>query len=274
MNIKNIILQLLPFSGIKLLWLQPHYYLYTMQNSTNIKEKEESKFLEKKDKYFAMTVTTQNFQIIKFLIFGYNSDVSIQQYQYFIKGSQLIGFDSISKWQIFLINLIIPIVIKDSWGTIKSNRREFLIKVLFVNFWSILVFIVKDLLLFYISFEAILIPMYFLIGYYGSRNKKIEEAQNKFFIYTQIGSLFLLIAIQSIWYQTGTTDYELLINMSFNKKYELWLFLAFFLAFAIKTPKWPFHIWLPVAHGESSTGTSVILAAILLKQGKPLCIMP
>lgn len=109
--------------------------------------------------------------------------------------------------------------------------------------------------------------MYFLIGFYGSRNKKIEEAQNKFFIYTLVGSLFLLIALLTIYLQTGTTDYQLILTLPISHSYQIWLFLAFFIAFAIKTPMWPFHIWLPVAHGESSTGTSVILAAILLKLG-------
>lgn len=112
--------------------------------------------------------------------------------------------------------------------------------------------------------------MYFLIGFYGSRNKKIEEAQNKFFIYTLVGSLFLLIALLTIYLQTGTTDYQLILTLPISHSYQIWLFLAFFIAFAIKTPMWPFHIWLPVAHGESSTGTSVILAAILLKLGKLL----
>lgn len=109
--------------------------------------------------------------------------------------------------------------------------------------------------------------MYFLIGFYGSRNKKVEEAQNKFFVYTLFGSLFLLLALISIWIQTGTTDYQILLTLPFSNSAQIYLWLAFFLAFAIKTPMWPFHIWLPVAHGESSTGTSVILAAILLKLG-------
>lgn len=109
--------------------------------------------------------------------------------------------------------------------------------------------------------------MYFLIGFYGSRNKKVEDAQNKFFLYTLVGSLFLLIALLVIYLQTGTTDYQLLLTLPISNSYQIWLWLAFFIAFAIKTPMWPFHIWLPVAHGESSTGTSVILAAILLKLG-------
>lgn len=122
-------------------------------------------------------------------------------------------------------------------------------------------------MLFYISFEAILMPMYYLIGFFGSRNNKIEQAQNKFFIYTLVGSLFLLLAILSIYSQTGTFDYQYLLTRFIGKESQIWLWLAFFLAFAIKTPMFPFHIWLPIAHGESSTGTSVILAAILLKLG-------
>lgn len=192
------------------------------------------------------------------------------QFQLTLFGIILGGLDGISLWLIFLVNLIIPIVILDSWKTIKADRKKFLILVFLVNFLSIAVFYVLDLLLFFISFEAILIPMYFLIGFYGSRNKKIEEAQNKFFIYTLVGSLFLLIALLTIYLQTGTTDYQLILTLPISHSYQIWLFLAFFIAFAIKTPMWPFHIWLPVAHGESSTGTSVILAAILLKLGKLL----
>jgi NADH-quinone oxidoreductase subunit M len=110
--------------------------------------------------------------------------------------------------------------------------------------------------------------MYYLIGYYGSRNKKIEDAQNKFFIYTLTGSLFLLLALLCIWLETGTTDYLILLTLPIaSSTFQFWLWLGFFIAFAVKTPMWPVHIWLPVAHGESSTGTSVILAAILLKLG-------
>ena len=110
--------------------------------------------------------------------------------------------------------------------------------------------------------------MYYLIGYYGSRNKKIEEAMNKFFIYTLIGSLFLLLALLTLYIETGTTDYQVLLTLPIAcESYQLWLWLGFFIAFAVKTPMWPVHIWYPLAHAESSTGASVILAAILLKLG-------
>lgn len=221
--------------------------------------------MEKNDITIALSLSILNLLHTLIIILMYDSHFSNFQFQ--LLGIIIGGIDSISLWLIFLVNLIIPIVILDSWKTINDNRKRYLILVLLVHFWSIAVFFVLDLILFYISFEAILIPMYLLIGFYGSRNKKVEEAQNKFFIYTLIGSLFLLIAILIIWTQTGTTDYQLLLTTPFNKNFQIFLFLAFFIAFAIKTPMWPFHIWLPVAHGESSTGTSVILAAILLKLG-------
>jgi proton-translocating NADH-quinone oxidoreductase chain M len=222
---------------------------------------------EKKQLKFTLIATLLNLVHILIIVLLYDSEVSNFQFQLTFFGIIIGGIDGLSLWLILLVNLIIPIVILDSWKTINADRRQYLIMVLLVNFLSIAVFFVLDLLLFYISFEAILIPMYFLIGFYGSRNKKVEEAQNKFFIFTLVGSLFLLIALLVIFLQTGTTDYQLLLTLPISHTYQIWLWLAFFIAFAIKTPMWPLHIWLPVAHGESSTGTSVILAAILLKLG-------
>lgn len=200
-------------------------------------------------------------------------DPNVTNFQFKLEiGNKLIGgIDGISIWLIILVNLIIPIVILNSWKIIGKKDiklfKNFLILVLLVNFWSNAVFFVLDILLFYISFEAILIPVYYLIGFFGSRNKRIEAAQNMFFIYTLIGSLFLLLAIITLYIETGTTDYQILLTIPISNTYQIWLWLGFFIAFAVKTPMWPFHIWLPLAHGESSTGTSVILAAILLKLG-------
>jgi NADH-ubiquinone oxidoreductase chain 4 len=145
---------------------------------------------------------------------------------------------------------------------------RFLSYIKLINLLSILVFSVLDILLFYISFEAILIPKYLIIGFYGSRNRKIE-AKNKFFIYTLIGSLFLLLSVKYIIIQTGTSDYQLILALGpINNLQQYILWLGFFIALAVKMPMIPFHIWLPMAHTEANTSASVILAAILLKLGK------
>jgi proton-translocating NADH-quinone oxidoreductase chain M len=129
-----------------------------------------------------------------------------------------------------------------------------------------MVFLVLDLVYFFISFEAVLLPMFFLIGYFGSRNKKLS-ALYQFFIYTLLGSLFLFISIVLLYYIGGTTEYPLLLSLNIDKSAQYILWLGFFISFAIKVPMVPFHIWLPLAHTEGNTSASVILAAILLKLG-------
>jgi NADH:ubiquinone oxidoreductase subunit 4 (subunit M) len=249
----SIILLTLPLITILIIWFSP------ITDETA------------KHSLFKKTLIATLLNLFHSLLMLHFYDPNVTNFQFkLVIGNQLIGgIDGISLWLIILVNLIIPIVILNSWKIIEDIKlfKNFLILILFVNFWSNAVFFVLDLLLFYISFEAILIPVYYLIGYYGSRNKRIETAQNKFFIYTLIGSLFLLLAIITLYIETGTTDYQILLTIPISNTYQIWLWLGFFIAFAIKTPMWPFHIWLPLAHGESSTGTSVILAAILLKLG-------
>lgn len=245
------ILLLMPLVGIILLWFGDN-------NKNRIL-------------YTSLIITQMNLMHTQLMLHLYDSNVSNFQFQLKFNEVLVGGIDGISIWLILLVNKVNPIVILNSWKNInqEDNFKRFIIQVLFVNFWSNAVFFVLDLLLFYISFEAVQIPMYYLIGYYGSRNKKIEEAQNKFFIYTQIGSLFLLLAILTLKLATGTTDYQVLLTLPIaNESFQLWLWLGFFIAFAVKTPMWPAHIWLPLAHGESSTGSSMSLAAILLKLGR------
>ncbi len=244
------ILLLMPLFGILLLWFD---------NKNRIQ-------------YTGLIITQINLMHTQIMLHLYDPNVSTFQFQQKLGETQIGGIDGISIWLILLVNLIIPIVILNAWKVIGKKDikkfKKFIIQVLFVNFWSNAVFFVLDLLLFYISFEGVQVPMYFLIGYYGSRNKKIEDAQNKFFIYTQAGSLFQLLSILTIYIETGTTDYQILLTLPIaSESFQIWLWLGFFIAFAVKTPMWPVHIWLPVAHGESSTGASVILAAILLKLG-------
>jgi len=125
---------------------------------------------------------------------------------------------------------------------------------------------VLDLLIFYITFELLLVPMYFLIFYFGSRNRKIS-ALYYFIIYTILGSLFLLLGIILIYIELGSSSLIILQSIIITERYQCILWILFFLSFAIKIPIFPFHIWLPYAHTESSTITSIYLAAILLKLG-------
>jgi NADH:ubiquinone oxidoreductase subunit 4 (subunit M) len=135
-----------------------------------------------------------------------------------------------------------------------------------MEFFLIGVFCVLDLLLFYIFFESVLIPMFLIIGIWGSRERKIKAAYF-FFLYTLLGSVLMLLSILYIYYQIGTTDYEILLSFSFSKTEQKILWFTFFLSFASKVPMLPVHLWLPEAHVEAPTTGSVILAGILLKLG-------
>ena len=128
------------------------------------------------------------------------------------------------------------------------------------------VFVTLDLLLFYIFFEGILIPMFLLIGIWGSREEKVR-ASFYFFFYTLLGSVFMLLGIFQLYNQVGTTDYLVLLNVDLPERTQLWIFIGFFLSLAVKIPKVPFHIWLPQAHVEAPVAGSVILAGVLLKLG-------
>ena len=137
---------------------------------------------------------------------------------------------------------------------------------LLLEFFLLQVFCVLDIFLFYIFFESVLLPMFLIIGVWGSRKRKIKAAY-QFFLYTLIGSLFTLLAILTIYFETGTTDLQTLWNFTFSFERQVVLWIAFFLSFAIKIPMIPFHIWLPEAHSEAPTAGSIILAGILLKLG-------
>lgn len=180
--------------------------------------------------------------------------------------SGLLGIDGISQWQIWLVNMLQPIIIMSLWH--QSQLRMMLIFVIQVVFWSIAVFMVLDIQQFYISFEGSLIPMYFQIIYFGSRNKKIHASQS-FMLFTLTGSLFLFLAILSLWIQYGTTNYQLIRTQSPSGSDEIqqYCYQAFLIAFIIKLPLVPFHTWLIVTHTESPTVGSVIQAAIQQKMG-------
>ncbi len=228
-------------------------------------------------KYSLIRNIALNFSLITFLLSTFlwvGFDTYSSKFQFISKVYWLsslninfiLGVDGIGLLFVLLTTLIFPICILSSWKNIKKNMKEYMILLLIMESLLILVFTILDLVLFYVFFESILIPMFLMIGIWGSRRRKIRASYLLFF-YTLFGSVLMLVAIMSIYAETGTTDYQtlLLINFSENKQKFLWL--AFFLSFASKIPMVPVHIWLPEAHVEAPTTGSVILAGILLKMG-------
>ena len=178
----------------------------------------------------------------------------------------IIGIDGISLFFIILTTFLIPICILVGWKSIQNYVKEYCILFLILETLMIGVFSVLDLLLFYIFFESVLIPMFVIIGVWGSRARKIRAAY-QFFLYTLFGSVLMLLGILLIYFQTGTLDLQILYTTRFSENREILLWLAFFASFAVKVPMVPVHIWLPEAHVEAPTAGSVILAGILLKLG-------
>ena len=177
----------------------------------------------------------------------------------------ILGVDGISLFFVLLTTLLIPLCLLTSWN-ITTSLKKFLISFLLLDFFLIGTFCVLDVLLFYIFFESVLIPMYIIVGVWGSRDRKILAAYY-LFLYTLFGSVIMLISIIYIYVQVGTTDYETLLTFSFSLLEQKFMWFAFFLAFASKVPMLPVHLWLPEAHVEAPTGGSVILAGVLLKLG-------
>ena len=173
------------------------------------------------------------------------------------------GVDGISLSFILLTTFITPICILATINSVKIRLREFLIALLLMETMMIGVFCSLDLFIFYLFFEAGLIPMFLIIGIWGGERRVYSAF--KFFLYTLFGSVFMLISIIYIYFDAGTLDVEKLLNIQINKDYQKYLWLGFFASFAVKTPMWPVHTWLPDAHVEAPTSGSVILAAILLK---------
>merc|ERR1712127_761071 len=162
--------------------------------------------------------------------------------------------------------LLIPLCLLVSWNSIQNNLKEYLISFLVMEFFLIGVFCILDVLLFYIFFESVLIPMFLIIGVWGSREGKIRAAYF-FFLYTLLGSVLMLLALLYLLNQVGTTDYQTLLTIKLTLTEQKFLWLAFFASFATKVPMLPVHIWLPEAHVEAPTAGSVILAGVLLKLG-------
>ena len=230
------------------------------------KSKDQSNY--QSSKYVALFVSFANFFISVYL--WYIFDPNITDFQFVENRSWLPGFinykvgiDGISILFIVLSTLITPLCIVSVNKTIKTKLKEFLIAILIMESLMIGVFCSLDLVIFYLFFEGGLIPMFLIIGIWGGARRVYSAF--KFFLFTLLGSVLMLIAIISIYWINGTTDIVELYNLGIDENYQNLLWLAFFSSFAVKTPMWPFHTWLPDAHVEAPTAGSVLLAAILLK---------
>src|SRR5207247_914250 len=237
---------------------------------------------ESHHRWIALGFTTFSFLASLLLIQGANGNTAFrleENYSWIVAiGAHYhLGVDGISLWLVLLTTLLMPIAILSSWTAIQKRQLSYYVFLLLLAGAMIGVFVSLDLLLFYLFFEASLVPMFFLIGIWGGERR--VYAAVKFFIYTAVGSLLMLvgiIALYSIHQRAtgiGTFDYAALTEamrsgvLQIAPRAEFWLFLAFAFAFCIKVPLWPLHTWLPDAHTEAPTAGSVILAGVLLMMG-------
>jgi len=225
----------------------------------------------------ALAASLIEFGISLFLLIFFDPKTASMQFVehvYWVKDMGLgyfVGIDGISLWLVLLTTFFIPICVLASWTYIEKRVKEFLVSMLLLESAMIGAFVALDLVVFYIFWEFMLIPMFLLIGIWGGPRRVYSAV--KFFLYTAAGSIFMLVAIIFLYYYsaktTGTGSFNLLelYKLHIPVGIQFWLCIAFMLAFAIKVPIFPFHTWLPDAHVEAPTAGSVILAAILLKMG-------
>lgn len=206
--------------------------------------------------FLLITYNTNNYYFQNVIMY----DIGLNFLSFFF----IVGLDSISLFFFLLSSFLIFVCILFIWD--EPDFKAYAINLFIINLLLLLIFSVLDIMLFYMFFEALLIPMFIIIGIWGSRERKIRAAF-LFFFYTLIGSLFMLLAILYIYDELGLTNFEYIIHHSFTELEQSILWIAFFLSFAAKVPIFPFHLWLPEAHVEAPTIGSVLLAGILLKLG-------
>jgi NADH-quinone oxidoreductase subunit M len=175
------------------------------------------------------------------------------------------GIDGISLFFVLLSTFLTPICVVASWVSVTRRVKEYMIAFLALETLMVGMFCALDFVVFYMFFEGVLIPMFLIIGVWGGPRR--VYAAFKFFLYTLLGSVLMLLAILAIYYQIGSTDIPTAMSFDFPRHLQTWLWLAFFASFAVKVPMWPVHTWLPDAHVEAPTAGSVILAGVLLKMG-------
>jgi NADH-quinone oxidoreductase subunit M len=221
-------------------------------------------------RWIALWTTLVTFAVSLILVWRF--DPSSAEFQFVEKGRWLagtiayhMGVDGISLPFVVLTTGLMPICIIASWEPITRRVKEYMIAFLVLETLMIGTFSALDLVLFYLFFEGGLIPMFLIIGVWGGPRR--VYATFKFFLYTFLGSVLMLLAIMAMYWAAGTADIPTLMKFSFPRGMQTWLWLAFFASFAVKLPMWPVHTWLPDAHVEAPTAGSVILAAILLKMG-------
>ena len=219
---------------------------------------------------FNVSFLTSILVFVLSLVLWINFDSSSSEFQFVEEKKWIINFtkykvgiDGISILFVVLTAFITPICIIATSNSVKVRKKDFFIALLLMETMMLGVFCSLDLFIFYLFFEAGLIPMFLIIGIWGGIRRVYSAF--KFFLYTLFGSIFMLIAIIFIYHQSGTTDIQTLLKFDIAAQYQYWLWLGFFASFAVKTPMWPVHTWLPDAHVEAPTAGSVILAAILLK---------
>lgn len=221
----------------------------------------------------ALAMLTSLISLVVIVSITLNFDRAISGYQFLEERdwmpalglSYRVGVDGISILMLLLTALLTPLVIATSWLSINKRTKEYMAAILLLETGLLGVFMALDLVLFYLFWELVLIPMYLLIGIWGGPNR--IYATIKFFLFTFVGSVLMLLAILVVAFDAGSFNVVLLPTLGLSSHLQMWVFGAFFLAFAIKAPMFPFHTWLPDAHVEAPTGGSVILAGVLLKMG-------
>src|SRR6185436_18823327 len=218
----------------------------------------------------ALWTTLVTFAVSLLLVWRF--DPASPEFQFVEKRSWLGGFstyhmgvDGISLPFVILTTGLMPLCILASWEVIQTRVKEYMIAFLALETLMIGTFSALDLVLFYLFFEGGLIPMFLIIGVWGGPRR--VYASFKFFLYTLLGSVLMLLAIMAMYWEAGTTDITVLLRHAFPRNMQPWLWFAFLASFAVKMPMWPVHTWLPDAHVEAPTAGSVILAGILLKMG-------
>ncbi len=224
-------------------------------------------------RWLSLAVSVATFFVTLPLATSFKSGTSHMQFEEFhpwvetFNINYQLGVDGISMPFIILTSMLTVVCVISAWECIQSRVKEYMIAFLILEMTLIGVFSALDSMLFYFFWEAMLIPMYLIIGIWGGKNR--VYATIKFFLYTLAGSVLMLIALLAMYFKTGGTTFSILAMMDypFDFTWQFWIWIAFFAAFAVKVPMWPVHTWLPDAHTEAPTAGSVILAGILLKMG-------